>query len=942
MFFASGAATLIFEIVWLHGCGLVFGNSAWASTIVLSSFMGGLGAGNGLAMWLGRRAAPSLRMYAALELTAAASGLLLTFALTHLAAVVAATTTLVADKLWIVNAARFVLSFGLLLVPTTVMGATLPILVGSQCRSRQDLGPVLGRLYGWNTLGGATGAVAAELMLIARCGLIGSAVVAALLDAGAAIIALAASRGTPTRPVERALTVTPSLRRSACGWLLVCSFCCGAELLALEVIWSRMLSLFVVASTLAVSLVLAVVLTGLGLGALTAAAWLRRHSDSGSLVPVVALASASSVALTYTTFRWLAGPWAAEWYRIVWFACALTLPTSFSSGLLFTLIGRALSGRSASETSTSAWLTLANTAGAVCGPWLAVFVLLSMAGIERSMFVASAGYMAIAAIAIVALRLARRSWPISGRLVATAVVSAIVLATFPFGLMQTVYLPRTVAEFSRDGAQITAVREGQSATIVLMTKSWRGRPLYHRLVTDGYSMSGTNVMAKRYMRYFVYWPLMTHRAPLRHVAVICYGVGTTADAAATIPGVESVDIVEISPDILAMSNQIYAPADQPLRAPGVRVHVEDGRYFLEATRERFDLITGEPPPPLTPGTVNLYTQDYFQLVRDRLAPGGMATYWLPVARRGEYDIKSIIRAFCNVFDDCSLWNATVFDWMLVGTRQAPGPVSEEQFSHPFRDPATWPRLREIGFERPEQIGTTFLGDAGYLREITADTLPLTDDWPKRLRPAAGRLSLAQTQPDVENDLWRFADRILDPERARLAFRHSPLVQRLWPASEIERTDRYFDLQREMNGVMREGANPLRHIESLHAILTGTELRRLPLWMLGSDDAQQQIAGETDDGTAATEYVLGVRALVARQYGAAATYLAASAGRGLDTPMVRSLLAYTLCMSGKFETAARIMKEAKPAAPEERHFRAWLERQFPRILDEAASPALPPD
>src|SRR5207237_8785083 len=119
---------------------------------------------------------------------------------------------------------------------------------------------------------------------------------------------------------------------------------------------------------------------------------------------------------------------------------------------------------------------------------------------------------------------------------------------------------------------------------------------------------------------------------------------------------EPSDGVDISRTVVAMSDRIYAHGAHPLRDRRVRLHVEDGRQFLQTSNERFDLITGEPPPPLTPGTVNLYTREYFRLLSDRLADGGVATYWLPVARRAEYEIAPIVRAFCDVFEDCSLWN----------------------------------------------------------------------------------------------------------------------------------------------------------------------------------------------------------------------------------------------------------------------------------------------
>ena len=113
------------------------------------------------------------------------------------------------------------------------------------------------------------------------------------------------------------------------------------------------------------------------------------------------------------------------------------------------------------------------------------------------------------------------------------------------------------------------------------------------------------------MRYFAYWPMLLHEAPLRRALIICYGAGVTAGATLDIPTIDTVDIVELSPDIVSMSDVIYPPDRHPLHDPRARLHVEDGRVFLHTSRDRFDLITGEPPPPRTPGAANIYTREYF-------------------------------------------------------------------------------------------------------------------------------------------------------------------------------------------------------------------------------------------------------------------------------------------------------------------------------------------
>src|SRR4029077_9617650 len=302
--------------------------------------------------------------------------------------------------------------------------------------------------------------------------------------------------------------------------------------------------------------------------------------------------------------------------------------------------------------------------------------------------------------------------------------AALALLLFPFGAMKDRYFPRSAAAYADDGAEIVATREGRSETICLMQQKWLGQPVYNRLVTNGFSMTGTAVPGLRYMRYFADWPMLLHHRPIRHALLVCYGVGVTAGAGLDIPSLESLDVAEISRDIVAMSDVIYADERQPLHDPRVRLHLEDGRYVLASSDQKFDLITGEPPPPRTPGAVNIYTREYFQLVYDRLAEGGMTTYWLPVARPDPgTDVDTILRAFCDVFADCSLWNATPFDLMMVGTKHATGPVSEAQMRQPWQTPSLHARLSEAGFERPEQIGATFVGDATFIKDLVATTPP---------------------------------------------------------------------------------------------------------------------------------------------------------------------------------------------------------------------------
>ncbi len=299
--------------------------------------------------------------------------------------------------------------------------------------------------------------------------------------------------------------------------------------------------------------------------------------------------------------------------------------------------------------------------------------------------------------------------------------------------------------------------------------------------------------------------------------------------------------MDISRDVLEMNSIVFPdPRENPLNDPRVRVHIEDGRYFLQTTDRTFDLITGEPPPPQVATVVNLYTREYFQRMYDRLNEGGFVTYWLPLHSLSDSSAKSIIKAFLEVFPDASLWHGSREDVMLVGTRNARGPVSADWFDRQWREPSIAEEMKAVGLERPEQLGALFIGDAQYLRELTRETLPLVDNFPKRilsdspLGQGSGKLFLT----------------LLDTEKNRDRFLASPLIERLWPEPLVERTVPYFDHQRIVNNLLELSGSPLaKSTRDLHFLLTQTTLTAPILWYHGDHLGRAAHHGDAEPGGA---------------------------------------------------------------------------------------------
>src|SRR6478609_3699698 len=351
--FLSGTGALIFETLWLRLSGLAFGNSVWAAALILSSFMAGLALGNALAASSRIRRWRPLYFYAVLEVLVAFFGCTVVFSLP----VVGDLMRPVWQMLWnyqpTLLGLRFVVSFLILLVPTTAMGLTLPMVIEDPLLRETEFGRAIGFLYGANTLGAMLGAILGEAYLISAFGLYGTSFAAAAAVCIAAAIALSVARfgaaryvadvrGDPSARSKFPLTFDASYRPP---WrLLFVSFGTGLVLLALEVVWFRFLRLYVASSPTAFAIMLAVVLAGIGLGGIVAGAINRRSAWVHHSGPVLLLLAAVAVLLSYLFFpgeavRIPAGAFnLASWRQIAIVCVALMFPASFFSGVLFPTI----------------------------------------------------------------------------------------------------------------------------------------------------------------------------------------------------------------------------------------------------------------------------------------------------------------------------------------------------------------------------------------------------------------------------------------------------------------------------------------------------------------------------------------------------------------------------------------------------------------------------
>jgi spermidine synthase len=907
--FLSGIGALIFETLWLRLSGLAFGNSVWAAALILSSFMAGLALGSAIAASSRIRRWRPLHLYALLELFVALFGCTIVFGLPVLGELMRP----VWQTLWnyqpTLLGLRFIVSFLILLVPTTAMGLTLPVLIEDPVLRQTNFAGAIGFLYGFNTLGAVAGAVLGEGYLIAAFGLRGTSLAAGLAVCIAAAVALIVAKregesGTNvlqrTFPLRLNVTYRPPWR------LLFVSFGTGCILLALEVIWFRFLRLYVVSLPTAFSLMLAVVLAGIGLGGIAAGAINRRSAWLNQLLPVLLLLAAIAVLLSYLFFpgeavRTPAGAFSlTSWHQIALLCLALMFPASFLSGILFPTIVALVQASAEDRMNSTGITTLFNTTGAAAGALIPSFVLLPTVGFQWSLVLCAAAYGLLAALGS-----ERTAW--SFRRPITFTIAALYAAlTFTIAIVlqhrADTHFAHASLPYETDYpghlvAHVVKKIEGTSDTLQLLRRDLFGEPYYYRLLTNAFTMSATNPHSQRYMRLFAYLPLAFH-PEAEDVLLLCYGCGVTADALLHGPNVKRMDVVDISKEVLQLAD-FYSGINysNPLRDPRVTTFVQDGRFFLQASPRQYDIISGEPPPPKVAGSVNLYTEEFFSLMKSRLKEGGIATFWLPVNQLKVDEAKAILRAFHNGFANASVWANADEEWIMMGINGPGREVKEEEIRQLWSNADSGADLRRIGIEVPQQLGALFVMDGDEIDRITRDVAPLTDDYPKRLSDA----------PWDEKANFEFAAAYMEPASVAERFLRSPLISRIWPEALSKSMKSLFAVRETRFLSETVGSNKLAELD---LFLRGTRLRMPVLEALGSDELRlaiaQRVARETESPPLETVPDLIAGALARRDLNEAIRLLEGQKDRGAFGVREIFLLTYLYCLNGSVGKAETLV------------------------------------
>jgi predicted membrane-bound spermidine synthase len=877
--------------------------------------MAGLALGSAIAASTTLPRLRPLRVYAGLEMIVALFGCTLVFALPLLGEWMRP----VFQSLWnhqqLLNVLRFAISFLILLVPTTAMGLALPVLLEDPLLKRAEFARGIGLLYGANTLGAMAGALLGEMYLVRLCGLWGTAGTAAAVGCGAAALAWM-SGGAETVATKEA---PPRFRLhlplvTGASWsLLSVSAGTGAILLGLEVIWFRFLRLYVASTATAFSIMLAVVLAGIGLGSIVSSLIPERVLPRRQLLPVLLLLAASATLLSYLFFPApvLSPNLPAFSLPVGLLSLALMFPVAFLSGALLPAIVTMVQSEVTSRMNSTGLTILFNTIGAAVGPLLAGFVLVPRLGFQSSLIFCAAIYVGLAVLGS-----QKQSWSLRRRpgivMVSLSAVFVLILATFPYHRDET-HFANARRPYEVDGSILLKKIEGTADTFQLLRRDLYGQSYYYRLVTNSYSMSGTMPRSQRYMRMFAYLPIVLHPES-ESALLVGYGVGVTADAFKRNARLKQLDIVDISKEVFDLADSYTGPGySNPLRDPRVRTFVQDGRFFLQACPARYDIITGEPPPLKTAGTVNLYTQQFFSLIKGRLKDGGIASFWLPVYQLTTGETKAILRAFLNVFPNASLWATSDLEWIMIGINPPLRKPDEELAHRLWTDPTTGPDLMRVGLEVPEQMPASFVMDAEGIDRMTQGVEPLDDLYPKRLTDA----------PPDPNAAYQLGYSYLEASGALQRFFASSLIRDLWPNERKELLETLFSIRETRYRSEMSGSNWLAELD---LYLRHSQLRNPVLAVQNSDELRVALAqrlvvlSHPLSPDASHDLVAG--ALARRDFGTAIRSLEGEKDRGISNINDLYLLIYLYCLNGSVDKA-EALANAQAGSIQKDWFVDWL-------------------
>jgi spermidine synthase len=780
-FFLSGFAALVYETAWTRELGFVFGTSELAVAAVLAAYMGGLALGAAAAARLAPRLRRPVLAYGLLELSIAVCALAVP---TGIRLVSALYVGLLGGRSALPEGSapgaallQLLGAFAVLVPPTALMGATLPLLARHAVRRESEIGSRVGVLYAVNTAGAIAGTLCAAFALMPELGLRRTVYVGVGVNAVVFAAAAALARGAP--PPAGAADGRASTTAGP-GWVLPAVVVSGAVSFVYEVLWTRLLGHLLGASVYAFATMLASFLLGIALGSAGAARLARTPERAARGFAAAQLGTAVAAYVAFALADRLpdlargvgAGPGSPLASAVV--AAAVLLPMALCIGASFPFAVRLLALRPEHAAAASARVYAGSTLGAIAGSLGAGFVLLPDLGFAGTLAAGVAANLALAALAALGAR------PRRPRLVLAAAAVAVLLVVAP---------PRTPWTLLRSSPLVSSLVEGdvayaavgRSTTVLLLDQGARWR-----LVSNGLPESTIDRPEAHPVFYVGRWlgllPALA-RPQARDALLVGLGGGLTLGALPST--LERVDVVELEPEIVAANRAISdARGRDPLADPRVRLHLGDARGALRLTDERYDVVVSQPSHPWTAGSSHLYTREFFSLVRARLRPDGVFVQWIGINLVDAGMLRALVATLLDVFPHVEVYQPNPIALLFAASDTTVDAVTGARAALRAA-PGDFARY---GIHRPEDVAAALVLDDEGARALAKGAMLNTDDH-NLLATRASRLGTTALDPSTLR-------RMLEPHDPLTARRdgldRSTLIRRLVAGGFFQRAEALAD------------------------------------------------------------------------------------------------------------------------------------------------------
>jgi spermidine synthase len=764
-FLLSGATGLIYEVLWARMLGLVFGATTIAISAVISAFMGGLALGSALASKSVSRISRPVRAYGLIEVSIGLYALTVPFLFRGIDWAYVEAWQHLHPGFYRFALARFALAAIVLVVPTTLMGATLPVLAATVGTGNENSN-IVTRLYTCNLVGAIIGTIAAGFLLLPSLGVQKTIWFAASINLAIGIAAVliegSAQRSAAVKMPNSANQTKDSNVNAAFesrGFWLFCAFISGFVTISMQIVWSRLLSMIIGSSTYAFSIVLALFLGGLSVGAYLGSLLKNRspHQLRRSL-PLIQFMTAASLFLSLPVtnviprllvgagFRLGINSWSGLLALQVVAAMLLILLPAILMGLVMPLVLRwAEAGRAGKKedpgplpASRVGQSYAINTIGAIAGSIVTAFLLIPKTNTRFTIFCVTSLSLIVAALAYEPR--SNRSDRALSRSLAIGAAALLILLTFVFwprlnlnALSSGAYdsyvrvlaksrggVPANEQSDQPDSHKLLMFDEGKTAT-VSVRRDWGITSMAINGRTngsDGEDMP-TQIMVAQ---------LGILTAPrLDNALIVGFATGVTPGSVLQ-SSIKSVDCVEIEPAAVTSSHFFEHVNKLPLNDPRLNLILDDARTYLRVNSRQYDLIVSEPSHPWVAGVANLFTREFFRLGRDRLKTDGVFVQWVQTYQLSTESLRSVLATFNEVFPNIALFrvegSAKGKDLILLGSRTR---FNFEALAARINEPGIATELARAGIYNAEDLRSWLVCDETRLGPAVAGAPINTDD-----------------------------------------------------------------------------------------------------------------------------------------------------------------------------------------------------------------------